>query len=78
MDPDYLAKECEFLAHHDVLQYILDEMRAEAVETLLTTDNADYMAIAEHQARALVVDHLRGLFKFHMEMAGTKKPGSVV
>lgn len=78
MDAELLAKESEFLSRHEVLNYILDEMRAEAIEQLLSTDNNDAAEIAANQANARAVDHIRGLFRFHMNNTAKKQPNPVV
>lgn len=78
MDKDHMAKECEFLSRHDVLNHILDEMRTDAVSELLSASNTDYETIAACQAKAGAVDTIRSMFRFHMDQAGANKPGSVV
>lgn len=74
MDKDYFAKECEFLGKHEVLNFILDKMRTESVDAVLSANPTDYAAIADAQAKANAVDHIRTLIAVGAK-AKSEEPG---
>lgn len=58
--PEHLAKECERLSRDDVLNYVLDTMRANAVEALVyKADVAKPEGVVYGQCMIRVIDDLK-------------------
>ena len=78
MDKAQLAAEAQRLKDNEAFQLALDHMRTEATEGLVRTSAADAETIRDFQAKARVVDELRGNLDAFIRSGMPKKPSGIV
>jgi hypothetical protein len=78
MDKAQLAAEAQRIKENEAFQAALDAMRRDAVEGLVRTPATDIEAIRDHQARARVVDELRGNLEAFIRQGAPRKATGIV
>lgn len=78
MNPDHLAKEADRLQNDPIFNKALDDIRADALSSLVTADADNKTTIVRLQQVAAVVDEIRNVLGRYIMAADTtqENPGS--